>query len=116
MESVLLDSTPPIADFHIYKGDTFVRTFRVKQRSTRQLLDLTGATATMVLKDPEDNQTLLYTFTTTIDTALSTITASIPSWSGLTWTQGVYDLQVTYAGGVVETLCRGTITVEGDVS
>lgn len=114
MESVLLDSTPPIADFRIYKGDTFVRTFRVKQRITRQLLDLTGATATMLLKDPVD-KTLLYTFTLTIDTALSTITASIPSWTGLTWTQGFYELKLTYAGGVDETLCRGTITVEDGV-
>ena len=111
-----LDSIPPIANFTIYKGDTFVKTFRIKNRATRQLQDLTGATARMQLRATQASDTILHTFDLTIDTALSTIIVSLLDWDSITWTSGVYDLEVTYLGGVVETLCRGTITVEGDVS
>jgi hypothetical protein len=113
---VLIDNTPPIADFRIYKGDSFVKAFRVKNRSTRQLVDLTGATARMQLRATPASNDILYTFNLSIDTALSTITASILDWSGIAWTTGSYDLEVAYAGGIVDTLCRGTITVEGDTS
>lgn len=182
-----LDSTPPIANFTIYKGDTFVNTFRIKNRATRQLQDLTGATARMQLRASQASDTILHTFdisilenfdSGTIETASSTqiidtskswvtnewvgyvlritngvgngqiipivsntsttltlgygfktlpnssslytieggIVVSLSDWDSITWTTGVYDLEVTYSGGVVETLCRGTITVEGDVS
>ena len=34
------NNTPPLSNFTIYRGDTFVKTSRIKQRSTRQLQDL----------------------------------------------------------------------------
>ena len=40
-----LSGVPPTLDFPIYRGDTTIRTVRVKNRSTRQLEDLTGAVA-----------------------------------------------------------------------
>jgi len=33
-----------------------------------------------------------------------------------TWTQGLYDLQVTLSNGDVKTLATGTITIKGDIS
>lgn len=181
-----LDSTPPIANFTLYRGDTFVKTFRIKQRSTRQLQDLTGATARMQLRSSQASDTIIHTFDVsvlensdngTVETASSTqitdssknwvtnewvgyvlhviggvgngqmipivsntsttltlaygfktlpnsssysieggILVSLSDWTGITWTGGVYDLEVTYQGGVVETLFQGTVTVKGDIS
>lgn len=111
-----LDSTPPIANFTIYRGDTFVKTFRIKQRSTRQLQDLTGSTARMQLRSSQASDTIIHTFDLDVDEQLSTITLSLLDWTGITWTGGVYDLEVTYQGGVIETLFQGTMTVKGDIS
>lgn len=107
---------PPTVDISIYRNDTEIKTVRVKNRTTRQLEDLTGVTALMQLRSTPDSATILYTFTTTI--ANNEITISIPqaNWATITWTTGVYDLQLTYPSGVVETLFRGTLTVEKDVS
>ena len=113
---VTIDTTPPIADFTIYKNDSFVKAFRVRSRATHELVDLTGATALMQLRATPSSAGVLHTFNLSIDTVLSTITASILDWSAISWTTGYYDLQVTYTGGIVDTLCRGVITVEGDTS
>jgi len=112
----IIDGTPPTVDITIYRNDTEVKTVRVKNRATRQLEDLTGVTALMQLRATPDSATVLYTFTTTIANNEITITIPQAHWATITWTTGVYDLQLTYAGGVIDTLFRGTITVEKDVS
>jgi hypothetical protein len=111
-----LDLTPDTADFIIYRGDTQPITFSYIQRSTGDLQSLTGATAKMDVKNEIESDTVIYEFPLTIDEENNTIQALIDDWSLVTWTTGIYDLEVTYQGGIIETWCKGTITIEGDIS
>lgn len=111
-----LDLTPPIADLILYRGDTQPITFSYIQRSTGQLQSLVGATAKMYLKNDIASDVVVYEFTLSIDGVENTITMSITDWDTLIWAEGIYDLEVTYQGGIPETWCRGTIKIIGDVS
>jgi hypothetical protein len=80
---------------------------------------LTGFTARMAIKDKVGGTQLLRLDTSTtpiritIDTANSVITLSIAAADTLaiTWTTGVYDLELVSAAGVVTTLLSGTVTI-----
>ena len=111
-----LDLTPPIADLILYRGDTQPITFSYMQRSTGELQSLTGATAKMYLKNEIGSDIVIYEFPLTINTAQNTITMSITNWGVVTWVKGLYDLEVTYQSGVIETWCRGTFELKGDIS
>lgn len=112
----ILDLTPDTADLILYRGDTQPITFSYVQRATGDLQSLTGAMAQMHVKNDIESDTPIYEFTLTIDTQNNTIQALINDWALVTWTTGIYDLEVTYQGGIVETWCKGTISIEGDIS
>jgi len=44
------------------------------------------------------------------------VTVPKEQYTTWTWTQGLYDLQVTLSNGDVKTLATGTITIKGDIS
>jgi len=136
----------PISNIDVYRGDTFLRTIRVKDRKTKQRLPLEGATVLMQLRETPESSTVLYTFTATIAKSVvnglptddDEIRISIPSvdWATIDsimalpstlvkeqdddntkeYILGVFDLQITYSGGIVETLFRGQFIVVGDTS
>jgi hypothetical protein len=137
-----------ILNIDAYRGDTLLRTVRVKDRKTKQRLPLTGASVLMQLRETPESPTVLYTFTTTIaksvvngtttnddeirisipsidwgviDTIMALPSTIVKEWDdGKNKTKeyilGVFDLQLTYSGGIVETLFRGQFTVIGDTS
>ena len=129
---------PPTADMYIYRNDTEVKTVRKKDRNTRQLEDLTGATALMQLRATPNSATILYTFTTTIANNEITITIPQADWTTIQtlmesptteieimeikgkqytfYKIGFYDLQVTYPGGVNKTFIQGTYSIQEDTS
>jgi hypothetical protein len=111
-----LNTTPPIHDMTLYRGDTQPRTFKYRNRATGELQSLAGATALMQLRSSASSETVIYTFPLTVNEAENTITMLISNWELVTWTTGVYDLEVTYGSGVVETWIKGTCTVMEDVS
>jgi hypothetical protein len=118
----------------------------VKDRKTKQRLPLEGATVLMQLRETPESSTVLYTFTATIAKSVvnglptddDEIRISIPSvdWATIDsimalpstlvkeqdddntkeYILGVFDLQITYSGGIVETLFRGQFIVVGDTS
>jgi hypothetical protein len=131
----------PNHDLKFYRGDTAIRTVKIWDDSVkpRQLQDLTSATALMQLRaTPSSTGSPLYTFTTTI--ADNIITLSIPQadWGAIdtlmasgttslvteiengkevTYSKiGVYDLQLTYSSGVVDTQFAGSVLIRRDVS
>lgn len=85
-------------------------------------VNMTGFTARMLVKDRVGG-TELFRLTTennriAIDNANKTITLYIPAadTEGITWTKGVYDLEMVSAAGVVTKLLRGTISVVDEVT
>lgn len=90
-------------------------------------VDLTGFTARMKVKDrvggtvlasTEAGDTPLNTVTVTVNNTLKmiTITISATNTAALTWTRGVYDLELVSATGVVTALLSGAVTVIKEVT
>lgn len=85
-------------------------------------VDLAGYTARMKIKT-EAGGTELFSLTTengriTLDNTLKTITLSIPATdtAALTFSEGVYDLELVSAGGIVTAYMAGKVTVEDEIT
>jgi len=96
----ILDFTPAKLDLVLYKRDdaqfqaTAIAQIRNEQGTLLGVLDLTvNATDNVVI-----------------------VTVPKEQYTTWTWTQGLYDLQVTLSNGDVKTLATGTITIKGDIS
>jgi len=84
-------------------------------------VDLTGATARMQVRDKPGGELLLELSTAnggltmtgagTIDRAISAAATA-----AITWAEGVYDLEVTYADGTVHRYFEGAVTVSPEVT
>lgn len=90
-------------------------------------VDLAGYTARMKIKDKIGGTVLASTeagdapldiITVTLNNSAKTITIGIDAadTAGLTWTKGVYDLEVVSVSGVVTALLYGSITVTKEVT
>jgi hypothetical protein len=86
---------------------------------------LSGYTAKMSIKDQIDGTELLRLDTTggaaghiVIDTTALTITLTVPATAtaAVAWPNGVYDLEMVDAGGVVTTLLAGAVSVVKDIT
>lgn len=80
-------------------------------------IDLTGATARLIIREQEEggDQLLVLTTGAGIDiTAPGTLAVEISAadTAGITWTSGWYHLEITYADGTVSRFFRGPVTVE----
>lgn len=90
-------------------------------------VDLAGYTARMKIKDKIGGTLLASTevgdaplniLSIAIDNAGKTITLSIAATAtdDITWTKGVYDIEMVSAGGVVTTILSGKVTVTKEVT
>lgn len=87
----------------------------------QQPVDLTGATARMQIRDKPggllrlelstEGGGLVITGAGTLERHLSATTTA-----AITWTDGVYDLEVTYADGTVHRYFEGAVTVSPEVT
>ena len=85
-------------------------------------VDMTGYTARMAIKD-KIGGTVLLSLTTVnsrivLDNTAKTIrlTISATDTAAITWTKGVYDLEMVSAGGEVTRLLSGAVTVQREVT
>jgi hypothetical protein len=86
-------------------------------------VDLDLFVARMQIRDTVEDTTILMSLVTgteriTIDNTAKTITLLISAadTAGITWLQGVYDLELESPSGVVTQLLKGNITVEDEVT
>ena len=85
-------------------------------------IDLTGYTARMAVKNKVGGDVLLSLTTVNggivVDEAADKITLLISATdtAALTWSKGVYDLEMVSPGGVVSALLTGTVTVKAEVT
>ncbi|MBK8772131.1 MAG: hypothetical protein IPM06_17155 [Rhizobiales bacterium] len=85
-------------------------------------VDLTGFTARMSIKDVVGGTELLRLDTTNariaLDNAAKTIalTISAADTAAITWLEGVYDLELVSATGVVSLVMSGAVTVDTEVT
>lgn len=116
---------PGVYNLTIYQGDTFELTFRLRDSVTRAYLDLTDCTVSSQIRLKESTATPLAVIAgalqdqtaTTGGITLSltpTETAALAPVAGNT--AYVWDVQLTWPGGRVETYLKGSVTVIAQVT
>jgi hypothetical protein len=111
----------------IYQGATFFESWAWStapdESSAYTPVDLTGCTARMQVRAKIDATTPLLTLTTenggiSLGGTAGTIELLIDAddTAALTWTSGVYDLEIVYPGGQVTRLAYGSVTVSPEVT
>jgi len=84
------------------------------------ILDFTPAKLDLVLykRDDAQFQVQFLDVQVTVNATDNVVIVTVPKeqYTTWTWTQGLYDLQVTLSNGDVKTLATGTITIKGDIS
>jgi len=122
-------------NLNIEQGATFIRVFLWQvggttdcggcstSTSTATPVDLTGFSADMQIRQTQQSTTILYEGSTAngnivLGGTAGTITLTIPSTTtaGFTWLRGVYDMNLTSAGGIVTRLLQGTVVVSPEVT
>lgn len=114
-----------VLDLNMERGSTFDMT--IAWTSGGVAVDLTGCTAVMDIRPSEASDTLYYTLSTspgdddgtiTLGDTAGTIQLTIPAEDSVSWTwrRAVYDLEITFASGVVKKPLRGKITSHREVT
>lgn len=114
--------TAGIYDFTLEQGSTFTRDFIYKD-ANGAVVNLTGYSARMQIRQFKESEEKLFEATTAngklvIAGALGKITLTIqPSDTNtVKFSQGVYDLEIESAGGVVTRLLQGVVTFDKQVT
>lgn len=107
----------------VEQGATFEQTITWKAGQPAAPVDITGCTARMHARERLDEATPLLTMTTengaiTLGGAAGTIALALTATetAAITWTRGVYDLEIVYPDGRVRRLLTGKITVSPEVT
>lgn len=122
--SITLGEDPVEINLNVIPGSTFRKTITVLTGATEALatpVDYTGATAEMMIRNPEDSSELYHTMNTSnggivLGDAAGTITFYISnadsSAFALLWDLGEYEsLEITYASGDIEGFSQGHVYV-----
>jgi hypothetical protein len=109
--------TPGVYNLALYRGDTFKVTFKLwsKVDGVKVPVDLTGAFVAAEIRDkPSGSQIVAMAATVVLPNSVDMeITAD--QWAD-TFPAGVWDLEVTFPDGVVQTPVGGSVTVTPDVT
>lgn len=115
-----MTDAPGVYDFTIYQGATFSRVITWKDES-ETLVNLTGYTARMQIRQRIGGDTLIALTTENSRIALGgtagTITLNVSATDTAALTMdGVYDLELVSAAGVVTRLLQGSVTLSKEVT
>lgn len=107
----------------IEQGATFEKVISWKAGTPALPVNLTGCTARTHVRNEIADETTLLVLTTenggiTLGGVLGTITLALSATAtaALTWTTGVYDLEIVYADGKIRRLLAGTVNVSPEVT
>ena len=119
-------SAPIKNNFTIYQGQTLSEERAWASGATAETatpVDLTGCTARMQVRGDIESETVLLELTTenggiVLGGAAGTIVIfmSAVQTAAITWTPGVYDLEIVFPDGRVRRLFYGVITVSPEVT
>ncbi len=115
-------STPAKLKLTIYQGATFKRRLRWMD-AARQPIDLTGCTARMQIREEVEATAVLLGLTTenariALGGATGTVdlTISAADTAAISWSAGVWDLEIVHPGGAVTRLAQGSCVVSPEVT
>lgn len=109
-------------DFTIEQGVTTAKSFIWKD-SAGEVIDLTGYTARMQIRESITSTSTLLSATTANGQLVIvaaqgkvTLTLTATETAALSFTTGVYDIEMVSSGGAVTRLVEGTITLSKEVT
>ena len=109
-------------DIYIEQGATLSLPI-VWKDSSGTVINITGYTARMQVRQSVNSSTVLLSATTengklVIDGSLGKVTISLSAadTAAITWHTGVYDLELVSSGGVVTRLLEGAVVVSREVT
>lgn len=111
-------------DFTIEQGTTFTQDFVWKDSVTNTAINITGYTCRMQIRDTVTTITVLMDLNTANNrlkvtngaTGTFTLALTDAETTALTWTKGVYDIELVSGGGVVTRVLKGSITIDPEVT
>lgn len=116
---VSVENLPTVVNFKLKRGDTWVYEYEdgfVDHAGVFTPSDLTGVSIRFHVVSIDD--VLLFARSTSagtivVDPLLGKVSfgISVAEWPSITWSDGLYDLEYTFADGTVETLLEGKIHV-----
>jgi hypothetical protein len=108
---------PGAFDLELYRGDTARWQFALWQDAARSVpVDLAGVTVAAQIRDQPDSATILVTLSANI-TLPNVVNVALPAGlAGTLPSRGVWDLQLTWTGGDVQTILAGVVLVMLDVT
>lgn len=109
-------TTPANYPLNLYRGDTFRTTFKLwKNKDKTDPVDLTGIAVAAQIRAKPDSATLQsLTCTVTLPNIIEVFLS--PDESKTLPLTGVWDLQLTYANGDIQTILAGAVKVTADVT
>lgn len=116
--------TPAHEDIIIYQGATYFRRYTWKTGDPATPVDLTGATLRMQVRETKHSDIPLLSLSTggsgiTVTDAANgkfTVRAEAAQTDALSFTTGVYDLEIKLADGTVTRLVEGSATLSRQVT
>lgn len=118
--------TPGKYDLRLYRGDSYAWSFRLWNDDAKtEPADLETATAAAQIRNKSGGEQVIDLVCTIQPSGApgnpdyNTIHAELPAdaWADAPGIgAGVWDLEITYADGVVQTVLAGKVTVTGDVT
>jgi hypothetical protein len=110
-------SLPAQKNISIYKGDSYTIVFTLKDPDTEEPVDLTGVEVAAEIRATEDAGSALATFTCGHDDDGGTVTLELsPAETTALTVNGVWDVQLTFTDGWVQTYLKGSVTLVKEVT
>lgn len=116
-------TTPAKLKYTIYQGATFRKRLVWKAGTPKVPVDLTGCTARMQVRAEVESPDFLLELTTanggiTLGGAAGTVDlyVSDETTSAITWTSGVFDIEIEHPSGEVTRLAQGSVGVSPEVT
>lgn len=110
---------PAPYDLYVYRGDTLLETFRMRDRKTGAYLDLTGWSAAAKLRRTRRDVDPLLALSAEVSDPTKgevVVSATPAETAAIDTSAAVWDLQLTEPDGTVRTWLAGEVEVAGDVT
>lgn len=111
---------PAVYDLDVYKGDTCAFFVRLWEKTVDGVasnpVDLTGATAKAQIRIVPSALDVLAEFACEVTTNPGVVKLSLPATITSNLSPGVWDLEITFADGVVQTYLKGNVSVTNEVT
>lgn len=108
---------PAVYNLDLYRGDTYAWQFVLYTNSSMTTpADLTGVVAKAELRQTSGSTPIASLICDVEQPNKVNVNLTVLAWDTIAWSQGRWDLQLTYPAGEVITILKGEVTVTPDIT